>query len=172
MLLTETPVKNLEELQQIISQTSDAHLFYEVAVEALIFSSDGKLLLHKRWQWCRDEVGKLEGIGGRYEKEDETFLNAVKREIREELGDKAQITIKSFFWVKKDTVWDIKNNQEKHWVIISYLCDYIGGELLIMEPRKNEGFHFIDIHTVDETLLNSSTMSVLPLLRARKPLVV
>lgn len=136
-------------------------------MEALIFSDEGKLLLHKRGKGCRDEIGKLEGIGGRFEESDETFLSALKREIREEVGEEAQIEMTSFFEVRKDTIRDMKNNQEQHWIIISYLCKYLRGELKIMEPHKNEGFFFVDLSTVDEKILSSSTVSALQSLKRK-----
>ena len=138
---------------------------YKIAVEALIFSEDGKLLLHKRGKGCRDEIGKLEGIGGRFEEADGNFLDAIKREIREEMGEEAQIEVGSFFEIRKDAVRDVKNDHEQHWIIVSYLCKYIGGALKIMEPHKNEGFFFVDIHAVDETTLSSSALSALQSLR-------
>jgi ADP-ribose pyrophosphatase YjhB (NUDIX family) len=134
-------------------------------VEALIFSTDGKLLLHKRGKGCRDEIGKREGIGGGFEESDENFLNALNREIKEEVGQDAQIEVDSFFEIRKDTVRDVKANQEQHRIIISYLCTYIGGELKIMEPHKNEGFSFVDIHTVEEKTLSSSAFSALQSLK-------
>ena len=122
-------------------------------------------MLHKRGKGCRDEIGKLEGIGGRFEESDGDFLNALNREIKEEVGEEAQIEVGTFFEVRKDTVRDVKDNKEQHRIIVSYLCKYQGGELTITEPHKNEGFVFVDIHTIDEKTLSSSALSAIQSLR-------
>jgi ADP-ribose pyrophosphatase YjhB (NUDIX family) len=158
MRLSENLVKNIEELRKELSSIESCPIEYSVAVEGLIFSSNLEWILIKRGKGCRDEIGKLEGIGGRFEN-DNTFEDALQREIQEEVGKNAEIVILSFFEIRKDTVWDIKSSKEKNWIIIFFVCKYKSGELKIMEPAKNDGFFFKNLSDIDVKELSSSASS-------------
>ena len=136
MILTRKPLRDWEDLDGFLASRSDSPRPLSVAVEGLIFDENFQWILHERGEGARDEVGKLEGIGGRFEGE-ATFRDTLEREIREEVGLKAQIEILGNFEVRLDTVVVPDSNKERHWVIVSHLCRLIGGELEIREPHKN-----------------------------------
>lgn len=51
-----------------------------------IEDSNGLILLQKRGSKARDEIGLLEEIGGKVEKTDNSFKEAIIRELKEEIG--------------------------------------------------------------------------------------
>lgn len=158
MYLSKKSVRNIEELKKELSSIENIPSEYSIAVEGLIFSSNLEWILMKRGKGCRDEIGKLEGVGGRL-KNDNTFIEALQREIQEEVGENAEIIILSFFEIRKDTVWDVRLNKEKNWIIISFVCSYKNGELKIMEPTKNDGFFFKKLSDINVNELSSSSCS-------------
>lgn len=136
------------------------------AVEALILRADRAWLLHLRGSRCRDEVGLLEGFGGRCDPA-ETPPRALDREVREELGPHAHTTLRAALPVKHVTAGD----PPRTWEIHPFVLAWHGGEL-IAEPGKNDGFrwvHFADWHTgdparvADGLLSASARLSVLAL---------
>jgi ADP-ribose pyrophosphatase YjhB (NUDIX family) len=137
--LSNYKVETLQDLENIISNWNDIPEKYSVAVEGLVFDLSNNWILMKRGQGCRDEIGKLEGIGGRFD-DDKDFRSALKREISEEVGDDANIEILSFFEIRKDTVESPISKEQKHWIIVSFICLLKSGNLKIMEPQKNSGF--------------------------------
>lgn len=169
MRLFSEEVKNFDELEEVLSNRNDVPKPYSVAVEALVFDSSDNWILMERGPGCRDEIGKLEGIGGRVEN-DSDFRSALKREIVEEVGNNARIDILRFFEARKDTV-EVPNsliNEKKHWVIISYICFLRSGELVISEPEKNHGFIRVSIEEIDPFKLSSSAASALISLKRSK----
>ena len=164
MKLFDTEVRNLKELEATLA-SYDVPRPFSVAVEALVFDTSCKWILMERGSGCRDEIGKLEGIGGRFE-DDSSFEDALKREISEEVGDDALINIIDFFEVRRDTV-DVPGSidNKKHWIIISFICIHKSGELKICEPTKNNGFFHVSIDEVNPSSLSSSAESALVSLR-------
>ena len=165
MILTRKPLRDWEDLDGFLASRSDSPRPLSVAVEGLIFDENFQWILHERGEGARDEVGKLEGIGGRFEGE-ATFRDTLEREIREEVGLKAQIEILGNFEVRLDTVVVPDSNKERHWVIVSHLCRLIGGELEIREPHKNRGYHRVSVWDVEPEKLSSSSRAALLSLRA------
>ena len=140
---------------------------YSVAVEALVFDDEGRWVLMERGPECRDEVGKLEGIGGGVEDGDDDLRAALRREIREKVGTDADITVGGFFEARTDTVEPTTEGvDERHWIVVSYLCRLEGGELKRREPGKNEGFHRLDLDEVEPERLSSSARSAFESLRS------
>ena len=39
--------------------------------------------------------------------------------------------------VRKNTAYDYRLNKEATWLVVSYICAYLGGQLEICEPEKN-----------------------------------
>jgi 8-oxo-dGTP pyrophosphatase MutT (NUDIX family) len=153
-------VSTLQDLESALRGRDDIPRPYSVAVEGLVFDRDFRWILMKRGKGCRDEIGKLEGIGGGFEN-DANFRSALEREIKEEVGTHADIRIISFFEVRKDTV-DVPGsagNMKKHWIIVSFICFLHGGQLRIVEPAKNEGFVFKQLDAIDKAELSSSAMA-------------
>lgn len=161
-------VRNIEELEKKLSKTENVPQKYSVAVEALIFDAAGRWILMERGADCRDEIGKLEGIGGKFEN-DPNFREALAREIREEVGDEANIEILNYFETRKDTVY--VNDSPKHWIIVSYLCLLKSGELKICEPGFNKGFYRYFPDEIQPAKLSSSAKAAFESIKKDYPLI-
>lgn len=127
-----------------------------VAAEGLLFDWENRWILHRRGPKCRDERYKLEGIGGRINK-DEEFMPALLREISEEAGEQVKVKVVDILEVRKDTVYDNRLNKKITWLIISYICAYLEGQFEICEPEKNLGYEKIEIEKADIDQLSSSS---------------
>lgn len=100
-----------------------------VGVGAVIFNSEGKLLLTKRGNKSRNEVGKWEIPGGRVQW-GERLEDAIKREVKEELGVDIEI-------IELLDVYDhLIPDEKQHWVSPCFICKIAGGSPAIMEEGK------------------------------------
>ena len=115
---------------------------YRCAVIALILDKDGRVLLQRRGPKSRDEVGKLEDIGGAVEESDLTFRDAMKREIVEEAGSDINFSIDELVGASLITKYDSRTDKDVNWFFLLYKCTYIDGELKINEPGKCLGYEF------------------------------
>jgi ADP-ribose pyrophosphatase YjhB (NUDIX family) len=159
MRLTDRGFEDLDELEDFLDRCDEAPEDYSVAVEGLIFDEKFRWILMERGEACRDEVGKLEGIGGGYEYQDRNFVEGLKREIREEAGEEAEIEVLDSFEVRKDRVEDLEQEEERNWIIVSFICLLKSGQLEIREPEKNRGFHRLNFDEFKEEELSSSAKS-------------
>ncbi|MEV5411240.1 NUDIX domain-containing protein [Thermopolyspora sp. NPDC052614] len=143
---------------------------YSVAVEGLVFDADLNWILMRRGKQASDEVGKLEGIGGRVEDPLACLRDELRREIVEEVGPEADIEILEFLEVKSDRVRKVDSRGRetfKTWVIVSFACLHRSGGLLIQEPEKNEGFEYVqDLKVAPERLSSSCRQSLVMLQKA------
>lgn len=115
---------------------------YRCAVIALILDKNGNVLLQRRGPKSRDEVGKLEDIGGAVEDTDLTFRDAMSREIFEEVGNDINFTIDELVGASLVTKYDSRTDNDVNWFFLLYKCTYIDGELKINEPGKSLGYEF------------------------------
>lgn len=115
---------------------------YRCAVIALILDSEERILLQRRGPKSRDEIGKLEDIGGAVEDTDLTFRDAMNREIVEEVGDSINYTIDELVGASLVTKYDSRTERDVNWFFLLYKCTYIDGELKINEPGKCLGYEF------------------------------
>ena len=131
---------------------------YAIAVEALILDKDSRVLLMRRGPGARDEVGKLEGVGGRYEAG--SFRSEAMREIEEEIGA-VEIEIVSLLEVKSDIVQD----SNTAWIVLSFIARLISGTPAIMEPDKVDELLWLDPQTIPVDQLSSSCQQSIASLR-------
>lgn len=109
-----------------------------VGVIVHIEDEKGKILLQQRGPKSRDENGLYECVGGSIESNDVNFKNAIIREMKEEMGNDANIELSDsigIYHCKKKT-----NN----WVFVIFKGKYIDGNINIMEPEKCMGYKFFD----------------------------
>ena len=125
-----------------------------LAVIAHIINENGEILLQKRGIDARDNAGIYEDVSGEVEEYDKTFLAAIKREIREEIGDMALIELqeKGIYHLYKNTI---------NWLFIIYLGKYYGGEIKIMEPHKCQGYKFFTYEELENSQLVSESSKFL-----------
>ncbi|MBT9140305.1 MAG: Nucleoside triphosphatase NudI [Dehalococcoidia bacterium] len=129
-----------------------------VAVEGLVFDEGNKWILMRRGPGCRDEQYKLEGIGGRVDDESD-LVAALARELREEAGEDALISVVEPFEIRTDTVFDSRLNRTITWVIASFICVHKSGDMKICEPTKNLGFEKLTLSEISIDELSSSAKS-------------
>lgn len=119
----------------------------KLAVIAHIKDINGKILLQQRGPKSRDENGLFQDISGKIEEYDFSFKNAIKREIKEEIGNDANIEINSSLGIYHL----FKNNI--NWLFIVFDCRYLGGKLKIMEKGKCLGYDFFYFEEIDNSPL-------------------
>jgi len=101
-----------------------------VSAGAVIINDKGEILLCKRSQLARNEKGSWEAPGGSVEF-GELRTDAVKREIKEELG--VDVEIIDLLHVADEII--VKDKQ--HWVATSFVVKIKRGQTpMIMEPEK------------------------------------
>ncbi|MBP9718875.1 MAG: NUDIX domain-containing protein [Candidatus Levybacteria bacterium] len=100
-----------------------------VGVGAAIFNKEGKLFITLRGEKAQNERGKWEIPGGGVEF-GETFEDAIKREIKEELD--IDIEVIELLGVCSHIIPD----EKQHWVAPTYICKIKKGSPKIMEPHK------------------------------------
>lgn len=121
----------------------------KIGVIIQIKNKDGKILLQQRGPKSRGANFLYEDIGGRVETKDNTFKDTIIRELKEEVGENANIEIS-----KQVAIYTIYKNNT-NWIFIIYSGKYIGGELKIMEPDKCLGYKFFTL----EEALNSNMVT-------------
>lgn len=100
-----------------------------VGVGAAIFNDEGKMLITLRGKEAKNERGKWEIPGGGVEF-GERFENAIKREIKEELG--VEIEVVELLGICDHIIPD----EHQHWVSPTYICRIKKGTPRILEPNK------------------------------------
>lgn len=135
-------INTKEELECYIKEKDLKLPEYRTAVIALILDKDGRILLQRRGPKSRDEIGKLEDIGGAVESIDNNFREAMHREIIEEVGNDINYTIDELVDACLVNKFDSRSNNYVNWLFLLYKCTYIDGELIINEPGKCLGYEF------------------------------
>ena len=133
-----------KDLEEYLGSTGIVLPEYSCAVISLFLDVNGRILLQRRGPKSRDEVGKLEDIGGAVESYDKTFRDAMDREIREEAGTDFNYTIDELFGACLITKYDSRTDKNVNWLFLLYKCTYIDGELSIKEPGKCLGYEFYE----------------------------
>jgi 8-oxo-dGTP pyrophosphatase MutT (NUDIX family) len=138
---------------------------YQIAVEALIFTPEGKILLQKRGKSARDAVGKLEGIGGTVEDGDDNLHERLQKEIGEELGAPiggVEVDIERLLEIRQVQFEERVTKKLKDWVVVSHLCRITEGKPVIGEPDNTESLHELtldELYAMDEADLSNSAIA-------------
>lgn len=128
----------------------------KVAVICFIFTKDGKIILNKRGLGARDEVGKIQAIGGSVNKTDVDFIAAMKREIKEELGN-VSVKIGDFIGAYYDRKTDNETKEEIDWIILGYIGYLESGELENKEKDRCMSIIIDKIDNIKSEDLSKST---------------
>ena len=146
-MLFNDEVKNIDELIDKVINERSIHKM-KVCVVCMLYK-DGKIVLHRRGERARDEVGKLEAIGGSVDKSDGEFREALLRELNEECGVEATYEIGDFIVAQHTQHVDKNTNELIDWVVLAYEGKVLSGELINMEPDRCVEFTY---KTLDEYL--------------------
>jgi 8-oxo-dGTP diphosphatase len=133
-----------------------------VGVGAAIFDKEGRLFITKRGKKAKNEQGKWEIPGGSVEL-GETFEEAVKREIREELGVKIAV-------LEILGMWDhIIPEDKQHWITSTFICKIIKGKPQILEPGKCDEIGWFTFAEAEKLELSIITKKDIGLLKKKFP---
>ena len=109
--------------------TDNADKIVRVGTAAIILK-DGKVLMHKRKG--KHAPGVWSFPGGHLEFK-ESFEEGIRREIKEETGLEVG-KVKGPVVITNSIYYD----EGKHYVVLFFNAEYIGGEAKVMEPEKCE----------------------------------
>ena len=104
----------------------------------LILNQKGEALLMKRGKNSKNEAGWWCKPGGAVEF-GEKAIEAMKREIKEELGVEIEI------WGYLPHTDQILKREQQHWVALNYLGKIKKGMPQIMEPEKHDEIHWFNL---------------------------
>jgi hypothetical protein len=152
-------IKYKSQLLAYLKQIGYSKSDYRIAVEALIFTPERKLIQGKRGQKVMDEVGKLEGIGGSVGDINDLH-QALQERVHSELGPNVKVQIDRLLEVRQ-VVFDDRDRGPLDWVVVSYLCKLIGGRPVIGEPDATESLQELtldELYAMDEAKLSRSTV--------------
>lgn len=138
MLFTDE-VKNMQELVEKLSDLNSDIDKIKVAVVCFIFDKNNNLILNRRGPGARDEIGKVQALGGSVNNSDVNFREAILREIKEEGGSDAVVRIDSFVGAQLDGKVDKHTGEFINWVILAYKGTLVEGELINAEPDRSVG---------------------------------
>jgi ADP-ribose pyrophosphatase len=122
-----------------------------VGCGALIVNDKGETLLLKRIG-DRIDSGTWSKPGGKVEF-GETAQDAIKREIREELG----VEIELLDYLGFTNQINSPGSPGTHWVAISYLARITSGEPKNMEPDKHEELRWFPLDALPENTSKTTT---------------
>ena len=138
-MLFKREVKNITDFSTIL-EDFDSDYKIKIAVVCFLFDKRGNLILQRRGPGARDEVGKLQAIGGSINKEDADFRASMERELREEAGKNAVVTIDSFIGAQSDIKYDKNAAETVNWIVLAYKGTLQEGNLTNAEPDRCIGF--------------------------------
>ena len=152
-MLFKDEVENMEQLIDTLTSLEglDALEQVKVAVVGFIFDKSGNLVLHRRGPGARDEIGKLQALGGSVNGGDGDFRNALIRELAVECGSEAKFDIQSFIGAQLDGKVDGHTHSYVNWIILGYKVNHISGELINNEPDRCVGFEKAPMANFDLT---------------------
>ncbi len=132
-----------------------------VGVGAALFK-DGKVFLAHRGPKAKNERNTWEIPGGGVEF-GETFENALKREIKEEIG--VEIEIVELLGICDHIIPD----EKQHWVSPTYICKIIKGEPKILEPEKCDQIGWFTLKETENMSISLVTQHDIRILKEKFP---
>lgn len=138
-------LKEYQERKRILRFDTPSVDYVGVGVGGIILNEKKEVLLQLRGKKARNERGLWKLPGGQIEY-GETAEEALKREIKEELGIEIKI-IKQFFCFD-----EILNNENQHWLTPLYLCQIKKGKPKILEPEKIEKIAWFSLKNLPKNL--------------------
>lgn len=146
-------MRNLQDLKKYILEIKSVPSYYKIAVGALIFTKEDKVILIERGSDVRDSKkakGKLEGVGGAINEGETDFHCALLREIEEELGKEVKVQIFNLL-----TVITKYGIDDTFWIVPIYLCRLTSGEPKNTEPNKCDTIHQLYLKDIKKSKLSS-----------------
>lgn len=139
MLFTDE-VATMQDLINKLSEFDQDFGKIKVATVCFIFDKSGNLVLHRRGPGARDEIGKLQAIGGSVNKNDLNLRDSLARELAEESGTNCEIKVTKFIGAQLDGKVDKTTGEFVNWIVLAYEGRILNGELENLEPERCVGF--------------------------------
>ncbi len=114
-----------------------------VGCGALILNEKEEVLVMKRSNKCKNQRGHWQIPGGTVEF-NETFQEAIKREVQEELG--IEIEVGELLTLCND----IMPEEKQHWITPQFLCKIKGGVITNKEPEKHEQIQWLSLEKIEQ----------------------
>ena len=124
--------------------------FIGIGCGALIINDENETLLIKRTPKSQNEAGFWSKPGGTVEF-NENVEDAVKREIKEELG--VDIELDKFLGFTNHII----KSQNQHWVAFNYLAKIIKGEPKNLEIEKIEEIKWFNLSNLPSNLTQTTS---------------
>ena len=155
-------VRNLEELVNRISSLENPPKLNDVKIGVIcfIFDKNGLVVLNRRGAGARDDVGKLQALGGSINENDIDFRESMKRELKEEAGV-TDTEVGGFIGAILDTKYDKNAGKVIDWIILAYVGKQGEQEFKNMEPERCIGIEHLDINNIDYNDLGETAASFL-----------
>ncbi len=114
-----------------------------IGITCITFCHDGqgKILLQKRSNRCRDEHGRWDPGGGSLEF-GESFEEGVQREVMEEYG----ATADRVSFVDFHNVLRMQNGVPTHWIALVFLVKVNPQEVVINEPHMVDDYGWFELN--------------------------
>lgn len=119
-----------------------------ISVVFACHDGNGKFLLHKRSQNCRDEQGRWDFGGGKLEFS-ESLVEGVKREAREEYGCDAMIEEALY---PGEAFRVLADGTKTHWIYFPYIVRVNPTEVIIGEPNSMDEIGWFALDSLPEPL--------------------
>lgn len=148
-------VRNVDELVAKLIDI-DSLKKIKVAVVCFIFNKQGQVILNRRGPGARDDVGKLQAVGGSVNKSDTDFLSALKREVLEETGNN-NIKFGKFIGAYHDRKMDNETKEMVDWIILGYIGILESGSLINVEENRSVDFETFNLNDINPDELSVST---------------
>jgi 8-oxo-dGTP pyrophosphatase MutT (NUDIX family) len=168
-ILFHDEVRTVKELVDKITSLEDAPELNDVKIGVIcfIFDKDGKVVLNRRGAGARDDVGKLQALGGSINDTDpDDFRKSMMRELKEEAGVD-DVSIDSFVGCIVDTKYDKSAMKVIDWVILAYVGHVGEQELKNMEPERCVGIEHLDINAINNDELGETAASFLEYIKEK-----
>lgn len=122
--------------------------FIGVSCSFVCHDGQGRILMHKRSQNCRDEQGRWDNGGGAHEFGD-SIEDTIRREIKEEYGaDAFNLQIVKAF----DAHRELSDGTPTHWLSILYAAQVDPEQVVNNEPHKIDEIGWFTSSTLPEPL--------------------
>ncbi|MEU6916131.1 NUDIX domain-containing protein [Streptomyces olindensis] len=141
---------------------------YRIAVEALIFDRKGRMLLQRRGPASRDEVGKLEGVGGQIGAY-EDLIACLQAHIGKEIGGRVRVSV-DYLLEARPVRFVERDVEPQDWIVVSYLCRLTAGRPTPTDLQRTESLHWIsldELHHIPDEELSKSTSRARDLYRVK-----
>lgn len=167
-ILFHDEVRNLDELINKINSLDNAPELNDVKIGVIcfIFDKNGKVVLNRRGAGARDDVGKLQALGGSINNNDSDFRDSMKRELIEEAGVD-DVEINKFVGAIVDTKFDKNAGKVIDWIILAYVGKQGEQEFKNMEPERCIGIEHLDIDSIDYNDLGETAASFLDYIKSK-----